>query len=181
MRQGAKGVNGTTVPQGVYPCKGGGANDYIILYCHPGVPEQFQRLLEIIGRPELKGNPNYATQEARMDIEDEVNAMISNWTLTKSKEDAMKIIGEAKVPVGAVNDTGELFEDPEFEERGLIQSISHPELGQFKMVGWPIRHNGSFAKIKPAPLTGEHRNEVLSNWLGLKEEELKELSNAGVI
>ena len=181
MRQGAKGVNGTTVPQGVYPCKGGGTNDYIILYCHPGVPEQFQRLLEIIGRPDLKGNPKYATQESRMDIEDEVNAMISNWTLTKSKEEAMKIIGEAKVPVGAVNDTGELFEDPEFEERGLIQSIKHPELGQFKMVGWPIRHNGSFAKIKPAPLTGEHRNEVLSKCLGLREEELKELSNSGII
>lgn len=181
QRHGAKGVNGTTVPQGAYPCKGGGANDYIILYCHPGVPEQFQRLLDIIGRPELKGDKRYNTQSSRSEREEEINKMISEWTLTKTKEEAMKIIGKSNVPVGAINDTLELLEDPEFEKSGLMQTIDHPELGKLKMVGWPVKHNGTFAKIKPAPLKGEHREAVLSEWLGLSGNEVSNLKKEGII
>ena len=119
-RQGAKGVNGTTVPQGVYPTKGGGPNDYIILYCHPSVPEQFQRLLDIIGRPDLKGHPDFISQAARAGREEEVNAMIAAWTVTRSKDEAMRIIGEARIPVGAVRDTRDLYDDASFEERGAM-------------------------------------------------------------
>ena len=180
-RHGAKGVNGTTVPQGVYPTKGGGPNDYIILYCHPGVPEQFQRLLDIIGRPELKGHRDYISQAARAGREDEVNAMIAEWTGTQTKERAMEIIGAARIPVGTVRDTRDLYDDENFEQRGLMQSIEHPSLGTFKMVGWPVRHDGTFAKVRPAPLNGEHTDDVLSDWLGLERDELSRLHEAGVV
>lgn len=180
-RHGAKGVNGTTVPQGVFPTKGGGPNDFVILYCHPGVPEQFQRLLDIIGRPELKGDPRYISQHARAEREDEVNAMISDWTLTRTKKQAMDIIGEARIPVGDVRDTLDLINDPDFQNRGLIQEINHPTLGTMKMVGWPVRHDGAFARIRPAPLVGEHAEDVLGNWLGLSPEEISKYHSDGVI
>ncbi len=180
-RHGAKGVNGTTVPQGVYPTKGGGPNDFIILYCHPGVPAQFRRLLDIIGRPDLKDDARYISQQARAEREDEVNAMISEWTLTHTKKEAMDIIGEAKIPVGDVRDTVDLMNDPDFQKRGLIQAVDHPTLGTFKMVGWPVRHDGAFARIKPAPLIGEDGDEVLGTWLGFSPEQISKYQSDGVI
>lgn len=180
-RHGAKGVNGTTVPQGVFPTKGGGPNDYIILYCHPGVPEQFQRLLDIIGRSELKGDPDYISQAARAGREEEVNAMISAWTLTRTKEEAMEIIGAARIPVSTVRDTRDLFDDPDFERRGLMQAIDHPTLGRFKMPGWPVRHDGAFAEVRPAPLNGEHTDAVFTEWLGLAAGDVAKLREDGVV
>lgn len=180
-RHGAKAVNGTTVPQGVYPTKGGGPNDYIILYCHPGVPEQFQRLLDIIGRPDLKGDSKYISQGARADREEEVNAMIAKWTRTRTKQEAMEIIGEARIPVGTVRDTRDLYDDPSFEERGLMQAIDHPSLGTFKMVGWPVRHDGAFAQIRSAPLNGEHTDDVFANWLGLNADDVAKLRDDGIV
>ena len=180
-RHGAKGVNGTTVPQGVYPCAPGGPNDYVILYCHPGVPEQFQRLLDIIGRPELKGHPDYISQKARAGREEEVNAMIAAWTMTRTKDEAMAIIGEAKIPVGTVRDTRDLYDDPDFEQRGLMQAIDHPELGTFKMVGWPVRHDGHFAGIRPAPLVGENVEDVFGDWLGMSADDIARLRKDGIV
>jgi crotonobetainyl-CoA:carnitine CoA-transferase CaiB-like acyl-CoA transferase len=180
-RHGAKGVNGSTVPQGVYPCAPGGPNDYVILYCHPGVPEQFQRLLDIIGRPDLKGHPDYISQKARAGREDEVNEMIAAWTRTRTKDEAMEIIGAAKIPVGTVRDTRDLYDDPDFENRGLMQAIDHPTLGTFKMVGWPVRHDGAFADIKPAPLVGENVEDVFAGWLGMSADDIAKLRADGVI
>ncbi len=180
-RHGAKTVVGNVVPQGAFKCKGGGPNDYIIMYCHPGVPEQFQRLLEVIGRKDLLGNPDYYTQAARLPKEPEINAMIEAWTLQHSKHEAMDILGAAKVPVGAVRDTRDLYDDPDFENRGLMQSIHHETLGDFKMVGWPVRHDGAHAKIKPAPLAGENTDEILEAWLKMKPEDLAKLRQDGVV
>ncbi|NND48697.1 MAG: hypothetical protein HKN60_00430 [Rhizobiales bacterium] len=180
-RQGAKGVNGTTVPQGVYPTKGGGPNDYIILYCHPSVPEQFQRLLDIIGRPDLKGDPDYISQAARAGREEEVNEMIAKWSRTRTKEEAMEIIGEARIPVGTVRDTRDLYDDPSFEQRGLMQEIDHPTLGSFKMVGWPVRHDGAFAEVRPAPLNGANTEDVFASWLGMDSGAVAKLREDGIV
>ena len=180
-RHGAKTVVGNVVPQGAFKCKGGGPNDYIILYCHPGVPEQFQRLLEIIGRSDLKGDSRYYTQAERVGREPEVNAMIENWSMQHTKDEAMALLGAAKVPVGAVRDTKDLFNDPEFEQRGLMQTIQHPTLGSFKMVGWPVRHDGAMAHIKPAPLAGEHTEDVFGSWLKMSAADVAKLRAEGVV
>jgi crotonobetainyl-CoA:carnitine CoA-transferase CaiB-like acyl-CoA transferase len=180
-RHGAKTVVGNVVPQGAFRCKGGGPNDYIIMYCHPGVPEQFQRLLEVIGRKDLLGDPKYYTQAARLPLEAEINEMIENWTLQHTKHEAMDILGAAKVPVGAVRDTRDLYDDPDFEQRGLMQPIQHPTLGEFRMVGWPVRHDGAMAEIRPAPLPGEHTDAIFGEWLKMERDEIEKLRQDGVV
>lgn len=180
-RHGAKTVVGNVVPQGAFKTKGGGPNDYIIMYCHPGVPEQFQRLLEVIGRKDLLGHPEYYTQAARLPKEPEINAMIEAWTLQHDKHEAMNILGQAKVPVGSVRDTRDLFDDPDFENRGLMQQIDHPTLGEFKMVGWPVRHDGAMAKIEAAPLAGENTEDIFGSWLKMSKEDVDALRKDGVV
>ena len=180
-RHGGSGVTGNVVPMDVFPCKPEGPNDYIVMYCHAGVPEQFQRLLKVMGRDDLVGDPRYISQDARASNREEVYAIITEWTRKHDKYSVMRMLGEAKIPVGAVRDTRELMDDPDFERRGLMQPIEHPELGQFKMVGWPVRHDGHYARIKPAPLAGEHTDAIFGEWLKMKPEDVEKLRKDGVV
>jgi len=92
----------------------------------------------------------------------------------------MRVIGAA-VPAGAVRDTQELLNDPNFEERAIIQKIKHPAHGEFKMAGWAVRFNGSPPPVKPAPLLGEHSAEALKDWLGMTDAQVAALCDDKII
>ena len=97
--------------------------------------------------------------------------MIADWTKRHTKHEAMEIIGAAGVPAGAVLDTMELYNDPTFEQRGIMQTVQHPANGAFKMAAWPVRFSGSPPPVKPAPLLGENTDDVLRHWLGLGDDD----------
>ena len=179
-RAGAKPLEGNNPPGNIYPCAPGGPNDYVHVYTSRANPQHWPRLLEAIGRKDLVGDPRYATREARVEREQEVDAIISEWTLKHDKYEAMRVIGAA-VPAGAVRDPLELLNDPNFEDRGIIQTIQHPAHGAFKMPGWPVRFNGKPPVVKPAPLLGQHSSEVLKDWLGMTEEQVATLRAEKII
>ena len=68
-----------------------------------------------------------------------------------------------------------------FEQRNIMQTIQHPTVGAFKMVGWPVRFSGNPPPVKPAPLLGANTEEVLTHWLGLDKDAVGGLKNNGVI
>jgi formyl-CoA transferase len=109
-----------------------------------------------------------------------VDEIISEWTRKHDKYEAMRVIGAA-VPAGAVRDTLELLNDPNFEERAIIQKIQHPAHGAFKMAGWPVRFNGHPPAVKPAPLLGEHSGEALKDWLGMTDQQVAALRDDKII
>ena len=76
--------------------------------------------MKVIGREDLIGDERYATREARIAHEPEINAIIGEWTRHRTKQEAMAVIGAVGVPAGAVLDTGELLDDPSFEARGIM-------------------------------------------------------------
>ncbi len=180
-RNGAKILSGFAVPSGTYPCKPGGANDYVYVYTSRTNPQHWRRLLEVIGRKDLIGDARFDTAAARLGHEREVDDMISAWTRQHDKREAMRILGDAGVPAGAVFDTMELTDDPDFERRGIVQTMQHPAAGAFKMPGWPVRFSGGTAKIEPAPLLGQHTDEVLSEWLGLDKEQIEQLGKDKIV
>ena len=59
--------------------------------------------------------------------------------------------------------------------------MNHPTAGQFKMPGWPVRFGGRTPEVRPAPLLGQHTNEVLRDWLGLDAGEIEQLGKDGVV
>ena len=152
----------------------------MFVYTSRGNPEHWGRLLKAIGREDLIGDPRYATREARIEHEAEVDAIIADWTRRHTKQEAMDIIGAA-VPAGAVLDTGELLADPSFEQRGIMQVIDHPKAGAYKMPAWPVRFSGSPPPVHPAPLLGAHNEEVLAEWLGLSTDAIGTLRADSVI
>jgi formyl-CoA transferase len=172
---------GGLVPSALYPCKPGGPNDYVYVFTSRANPEHWQRLLKVIGREDLSGDARYDTQDARSQRAAEVDELIATWTRQHTKEDAMKIIGGAGVPAGAVFDTLELMNDPSLAERGIMQTIEHPTTGKVKMPAWPVRFDGTPPKVKPSPLLGQHSAEVLGGWLGIGAQEVEALKQEGIV
>jgi formyl-CoA transferase len=181
MRAADSSVSATTPPMGTFPCKGGGSNDYVYVFTSRANPEHWRRLLGVIGREDLVGDPRFETPAARTERPDEVNGMISAWTKQHTKHEAMEIIGAAGIPAGAVLDTMELSSDPTFEQRGIMPMIEHPVVGPFKMVAWPVRFSGNPPPVTPSPLLGANNEDVLTHWLGIESNAVGELRKNGII
>jgi formyl-CoA transferase len=180
-RAGAGSVLAKNPPMGTYPCKGGGANDYVYVYTSRANPEHWRRLLGLIGREDLIDDPRYATSAARLEREAEVDDMVAAWTRRHDKHEAMRIIGAAGIPAGAVLDTAELLDDPSFAARGIVQTIEHPTAGHYKMPAWPVRFSGRPPAVHAAPLLGQHTGAILSDWLGMSADEMESLNIAPAI
>ena len=110
----------TNPPMGTFPCKGGGLNDYVYVFTSRANPEHWTRLLKVIGREDLIGDARYDTPRRAPNARTRSTTMISEWTKQHTKHEAMEIIGAAGVPAGAVLDTMELYNDPTFEQRGIM-------------------------------------------------------------
>jgi formyl-CoA transferase len=179
-RRGAKSGGGNNAPSGLYPSKGGGANDYVYLTTSRANPEHWSRLMKLIGREELVDDPRFATGNDRVAHEKELDAIIGEWTSQHDKREAMEKLIAVGVPSGAVFDTMELQNEPSFDERGIMQVMKHPK-GDFKMATWPVRVDGKPPTLKPSPLLGEHSEEVLENWLGIDAGGVAALKSEGVL
>jgi crotonobetainyl-CoA:carnitine CoA-transferase CaiB-like acyl-CoA transferase len=84
------------------------------------------------------------------------------------------------VPSGAVFDTMELYNEPSFEERGLMQTVHHHN-GDYKMATWPVRIDGKTVRLKGSPALGADGTEVLHSWLGIDAAEVDALRREGVV
>ncbi|WP_213774823.1 CoA transferase [Bradyrhizobium sp. dw_78] len=168
-------------PSGIFPCHPGGKNDFIYIYTGRGNRAHWHRLLETIGRSDLIGDERYETATERLKRETEIDAMISDWTSRRDKREAMRLLGEAGVPAGAVMDTMEVHHDPELERRNVMQLMRHPVVGPIRVPTWPVSHDNQFASVQPSPLLGEHNHSIYREWLGLSDEELESLRERGTI
>ena len=179
-RNGAKSSAGNNAPSGLYPTKGGGANDYIYITCSRANPEHWSRLMKVIGREDLINDPRFATGDARVANEKELDEIVGAWTKQHDKREAMEALIGVSVPAGAVFDTMELINEPTFAERGFIQTVTHHN-GEYRMASWPVRVDGKTARIKGSPALGADGAEVLNNWLGLDDGQLSKLRTEGVL
>ena len=134
-----------------------------------------------MGREDLIGDPRYNSPDARTERRAEVDALVSEWTRQHDKHEAMRLVGAATIPAGAVLDTMELASDASFVQRGIRQVMQHPTLGDYTMSGWPVRFSGRTPPVSAAPLLGQHGDEVLEAWLGMDRDSIGALRNAAVI
>lgn len=157
---------GLTAPMDVFPCKGGGPDDYCYVYTTRAHNGHWERLLRTIGREDLLDDPKFATPVLRGQHREEVDAIVAGWTRTRTKQEVMRILGKAGVPAGAVFGTKELWEDENMRARGLFATVAHPVRGKVTIPGWPVRMSESSVPVAPAPLLGADTEAVLSEWLG---------------
>jgi crotonobetainyl-CoA:carnitine CoA-transferase CaiB-like acyl-CoA transferase len=174
-RVGARSIAANNPPCNIYPCKPGGLNDYVYIYTSRANPSHWPTLLRTIGREDLVGDKRYDTSNARIEREAEVDAIIAEWTSQRDKYEAARLVAAAGIPAAPVRDTLELLNDPDFEKRGIMQTVQHPVYGPFKMTGWPVRKDGEVRTLVPAPLLGQHSTEVLKDWLGMSDAQVNAL------
>ena len=180
-RTGNQVVLGTTAPSDSYRCKGDGPNDYVYIYSSRAGNAQWERLLKVIGREDLLGDPRFATPQARADHVGEVDAIVQAWCRDKGKYEVMETLGQAGVPAGAVMDTMELSEDPGMRAREIFVTVDHPVRGPFTMPGWPVKLSRSRVPVTAAPLLGADNEAVYGSWLGYTREQLADLKEEGAI
>ena len=167
--------------RGLYRCKGGGANDYCFVQIPESGSEPWKRLLGAIGRQDLIDDLRFAGARELAADDDEINVLLSEWCGQRTKIEAMDILQGAGVAAGAVFDTQELSNDPELRKCGIFATIDHPVRGTMTIPAWPVLMTESHVPVRSAPLLGAHTDEVLSEWLGLSEQEIQELHNVGIV
>lgn len=169
-------------PCGAYRCRGDGPNDYVFIYTsrHPG-SKQWENLLRVIGREDLRDDARFATPESRYAHRAEVDAVIDAWTRERTKEEAMQLLGRADVPTGAVLTTQELSQDTYLRKRGMMATMQHPARGPIVMPGFPLQMSGSAVPVLPAPLLGQHTEEVYGDLLGLSVADIARLKSIKAI
>ena len=168
---------GANVPGTTYRCHPGGPNDYVFVFVQQ---QMWHPLLKAMGRDDLIGDARYETPEARARHRDEVNRFVEEWTSRRTKHDVMMVLAGAGVPCGACLDTGEVLTDPHLLARDMIVEVEHPVRGRFVTVGNPIKLSASPTTVRPSPLLGEHRGEILAE-LGYSDEQIRALEKDGAL
>ena len=169
---------GRTVPGSTYPCAPGGPNDYVYIFAQPQMWPAFVRVL---GQASLTDDPRFATPEARWENREALNAIIADWTRQHTKHAVMQMLGEAGVPSGACQDTGEVLADPHLHARDMIVDVDYPTRGTYQTVGCPIKLSDSPAVVQRPPQLGEHTAELLSELCGVSADEIAKLRERGVV
>jgi crotonobetainyl-CoA:carnitine CoA-transferase CaiB-like acyl-CoA transferase len=163
-------------PYNVYRC----ADGYMAIICV--VEEHWPNLLKAMGREDLLGDERYIDNRARVQRIDEVDALVEAWSSKLPKREAYEIARRNRVACAPVRDLVEVANDPHMHQRGMLEHIDHPELGDIIVPTSPLRFHGSDRPATtPSPYIGEHNDAVYGGWLGLSADEIAELRKDGVI
>jgi crotonobetainyl-CoA:carnitine CoA-transferase CaiB-like acyl-CoA transferase len=164
-------------PSNVYPCKDG---EYLIGANQDTV---FGRLCQAMGRPELATDPRYVSHVARGKHQDELDALIGDWTRTLTVQELEDKMVAAGVPAGRLYRPQDMLDDPHFQAREAIIGVPHPRWGEVKM-------QNVFPKLSATPgnvrrrapeSIGQDNDAVYGEMLGLDAAALADLKARGII
>lgn len=161
------------LPTGVYPCADG--------YVHFNAPliTWWPRFARMIGRPELEHDPHFTANLNDLRLKPEVDALLLEWTMSRSKHEVQEAAQACGFAGSAVNTMEDLFSDPHFAARDFFVDIDHPEVGPLLYPGAPFRMSRTPWRAGRAPLLGEHTVEILGA-LGYEGEAVERMREQGV-
>ena len=165
-------------PHGVYPCKG--ENKWVSIAV--ATEEEWQGLCQAIGRQDLTDAPRFSDSFVRYQNHEELDKIISAWTIEHGDYQAMHILQGKGVPASAVLSNSQMVRDPHLIERGFCVEDNHPETGKRTIPGFSWHLSDTPGKVRShAPLFGQHNKEVFCDLLGMSQEELDDLVDREVI
>ena len=166
-------------PRGVYPCAGD--DEWAVITVRDSA--DFAALAKVIGEPQLGDDPRLATADGRVARREGLDEAVTAWTADRTPRQAAAELQAAGVPAGPMQRVAEYLDDPHLRERRFLAEMRHP------LIAAPLpaeRSTAVFeraldAPLAPAPLAGQHTREIARRLLGLSQEEIMELINAGVL
>ena len=165
----------------VVPYRAYRASDHHIVLA-VGNDAQFARFCEAAGRPGLADDPRFATNSARVENREALEAALERIVAARPRAFWLEALERAGVPCGPIYDLAQVFEDPHVRARETRREIDHPLAGAVPTVASPIRLSETPPRHdRPPPMLGQHTDEVLKELLGMEEERIARLRAAGAI
>ena len=172
--------SGTTVtgivPTNTYRC---GDGKYIVVGGNGD--SIFMRLMDAIGREDLAKDPRVATNQGRVEHEQEIDGVLSSWTGQLSSEEALAILDEARVPSGPIFNVEDMMEDEHYQARGMFESVDiNGESLKIPAIV-PKLVNTPGETLWPGPEVGEYNDEVYRDLLDMSEQDVSDLRRQRII
>ena len=161
-------------------CKGWETDPNAYIYFIAQAPV-WEAICDIIGRPEWKTDPDYAKPAARLPRLKAIFATIEQWTMTKTKFEAMDILNKYDIPCGPILSMKEIAEEQSLRATGTVVEVDHPTRGKYLSVGNPIKMSDHVSEVTRSPLLGEHTDEILRDVLRLDESRIAEIKASGAL
>jgi crotonobetainyl-CoA:carnitine CoA-transferase CaiB-like acyl-CoA transferase len=139
----------------------------------------WERLCEAIGRPELAGDPRFATTAARDENRDSLLPILDEVFAQRPVVEWVELLVASGIPASRVNTVLEALEDPQTLAREDVVEHDHPVLGTVRSIRSPLRLSGEERPPGRGPFRGEHTEEVLVELCGYTQERVRELAAAG--
>jgi crotonobetainyl-CoA:carnitine CoA-transferase CaiB-like acyl-CoA transferase len=144
--------------------------------------QQWNRFMEVIGRPELIHDDRFVDIVARVRNADEGVKIVSEWVSQRTTDEVERLLTEARIPCGKVKDFDGLFVDPQLRQRDMFQEVTSPVYGVVDSCGFPIKMSESELKVfSGCPELGQDTDRVLRELLGYSDKKIKELRRQRVI
>jgi benzylsuccinate CoA-transferase BbsF subunit len=168
-----------SVPHGVYRCRGEDRWCAIAIFSD----EEWGRLCQVMGRPELATVPRFGSLQLRRENEDEIDRLISEWTAERSAEEVMRVLQNAGIAAGVAQTGQDLLEnDPQLAHRRFFRKLKHKEIGKHYYEAPPFRLSKTPCELTtPGPRMGEHNEYVCKKILGFSDKEYNDLMTDGVL
>ena len=164
-------------PHGAYRCQGEDCWCAIAVFTE----EEWLALCRVTGHPAWAGDPRLATLADRKKNEDELNALVEQWTINHTAEEVMMLLQEAGVSAGVLEKAEDLHRDPQLAARHHFWTLKHEEIGDSTYDGMgSILSETPVELNKAAPVLGQDNLQVYTQILGLSEEEFIDLMQQGV-
>src|SRR5215212_8146919 len=165
-------------PGRILKCKGWETDPNAYTYFITQAPV-WESICDVIGEPEWKTHPDYATPKARLPRLNQIFERIEQWTMTKTKFEAMDILNEYDIPCGPILSMKEIAEESSLRATGTVVEVDHPTRGKYLTVGNPIKMSDSPTEVTRSPLLGEHTEEILRDVLGIPESQIQDIKASG--
>ena len=164
-------------PNCVLPCKDG----YVCIDA-PQL-EQYQRFLDLLGNQPWMDTPRFRDRRAMSDqYPEEAEALIAPWFMERTRAEILRACLDNRIPCVPVQTFDDVLGDSQLNARGFFQDVDHPEAGNYRYPGYPYRMGETPCRLsRPAPLLGQHNQQVFCQELGLSDTELADLAAAGVV
>ena len=157
-------------------CKPGGPNDYLYVVVQEHV---WNALANRIGGEELANDPRFVNIDVRRENQREMWRILSDFASNYTKRELMVILNEIDAPCGPIMSTKDLANDDHVKLREMYVELDHPQRGKWYNLGCPIKLSDSPVEVNRSPLLGEHTDEILSEVLDYRGEEIEALKAAG--
>jgi len=143
---------------------------------------QWRDLSEIIGRPEMAGDPKFSNLIAQIHNHEEAVELIEEWTTGRTSQEIISILETKKIPCGIAYTSAQVNDDENLKQREMFRRVHHEKYGDIDIPGFPFKFSDASGSIRmPAPGLGEHSRFILEHWLGYTSEEVQALYGKGII